>query len=142
MNIFKSKKEKPPVQNSDTVRAAYEILQRYKAGKASVEGRIIENEQWWKLRHRKDSTTSPSAWLFNSIINKHADAMDNLPTVSCLPREESDTASAKLLSDILPVILDENKFERTYSDCWYDKLKAGSSCYGVFWDDDADFVAG
>ena len=133
MNIFKSKKEKPKAQNSDTVRAAYEILQRYKAGKASVEGRIIENEQWWKLRHRKDSATSPSAWLFNSIINKHADAMDNLPTVSCLPREESDTASAKLLSDILPVILDENKFERTYSDCWYDKLKAGSACYGVFW---------
>lgn len=134
MNIFKTKKEEKRLpQNADTVKAAYETLQRYKAGKASVEGRIIENEQWWKLRHRKDSTTAPSAWLFNSIVNKHADAMDNLPTVSCLPREASDTASAKLLSDVLPVILDENKFEKTYSDCWYDKLKAGSACYGVFW---------
>ena len=48
MNIFKSKKEKPTAQNSDTVRAAYEILQRYKAGKASVEARIIENEEWYR----------------------------------------------------------------------------------------------
>ncbi|MBE6588055.1 MAG: hypothetical protein E7647_06545 [Ruminococcaceae bacterium] len=135
MNIFKSKKEaKSLPQNGDTIKAAYEILQRYKQGKASLEARMIENEQWWKMRHRDGTDTTPSPWLFNCITNKHADAMDNLPTVTCLPREASDTAAAKLLTDIMPVILDENKFEKTYSDCWYDKLKSGCACYGVFWD--------
>lgn len=141
MNIIKSKNQKKrfPITN-DTVKAAYETLQRYKAGKASMEARMIENEQWWKLAHYsdKDDDTKASAWLFNSIINKHADAMDNIPTVSCLPREEGDTAGAKLLSDILPVILEENKFELTYSDCWYDKLKTGTACYGVFWNPSLD----
>lgn len=134
MSILKNTKKELPI-NSSTVKAAYETLQRYKAGKANLEARIIENEQWWRLKHYDSDTknTTPSAWLFNSIVNKHADAMDNLPTVACLPREKGDSAGAKLLSDILPVILDENKFESTYSDCWYDKLKWGSACYGVFW---------
>ncbi len=135
MSIFKIKDEakQKPIKN-EHAREAYATLQRYKAGKASLEARIIENEQWWRMRHYNfDAGTTPSAWLFNSIINKHADAMDNLPTVACLPREERDISASKLLSDILPVILEENKFENTYSECWYDKLKSGSACYGVFW---------
>ena len=28
-----------------------------------------------------------SAWAFNSILGKHADAMDNIPTANILPRE-------------------------------------------------------
>ena len=36
---------------NDTIRAAYATLEKYKAGKASLEQRIIDNEQWWKLRH-------------------------------------------------------------------------------------------
>lgn len=133
------KKTNTPV-NDDTVKYAYETLQSYKSGKTSIEERIIENEQWWKMRHysTKDTETSASAWLFNSIINKHADAMDNLPTVSCLPREKGDVTASALLNDILPLILEQNKFEHTYSDCWYDKLKAGTSCYGVFWDPTLD----
>ncbi len=132
MNTEKKNKSKI---TDGSVAAAYEILQNYKAGKASIEGRIIENEQWWRMRHygTKDTDTSASAWLFNSVINKHADAMDNIPTVSCLPREKGDIPAARLLSDVLPVILEQNKFENTYSDCWYDKLKAGTACYGVFW---------
>jgi len=136
MSFFKNHAKEQTRVSSDTVKAAYELLQKYKAGKASVDARIIENEQWWKLRHLANSKddTVPSAWLFNTIINKHADAMDNLPTVACLPREASDKGSAKLLSQIIPVILEENRFEGTYSDCWYDKLKGGTACYGVFWD--------
>ena len=74
-----------------------------------------------------------SAWLFNSIANKHADAMDNFPSVSCLPREESDRASAEILSQVLPVIFERNGFEKLYSDAWWYKLKAGTAVYGVFW---------
>ncbi len=134
MSIFKIKDEAKSLKiTNDTVKAAYETLNRYKRGKSALESRIIENEEWWRLRHYQKNDTTPSAWLFNSIINKHADAMDNLPTVSCLPREERDTNAAKLISDVLPVILEENSFEHTYSECWYDKLKSGTSCYGVFW---------
>ncbi len=124
---------------TDTINAAYETLSRYKAGKANLEGRIIENEEWWRMRnHEKGSDVSSTAWLFNSIINKHADAMDSLPEATFLPREAGDTAAAGLLCDIIPVILEENKFEKTYSDCWYDKLKSGACCYGVFWDASRD----
>lgn len=134
MEFFKTKKDGK--KDADLVIRAYETLNAYKAGKASVDSRIIDSEQWWKMRHHagKDSDVTPSAWLFNAIINKHADAMDNLPTVTCLPREAGDSAAARLLSQIIPVILEENKFESTYSECWYDKLKGGSTCYGVFWD--------
>ena len=87
------------------------------------------------MRKSKESEVQPvSAWLFNSIANKHADAMDNFPSPNILPREERDKADAKMLSAIIPVILDQNDFEKTYSDVWYYKLKSGTGVYGIFWD--------
>ena len=121
------------------LREAMETLRRYKAGKANLEARIIENEQWYKLRHtdrlRRTGEDIPptSAWLFNSIANKHADAMDSYPEPNVLPREESDREEASALSSILPVILEQNRFEATYSDLWWYKLKNGTGVYGVFW---------
>jgi hypothetical protein len=52
-----------------------------------------------------------SAWLFNSIANKHADAMDNFPRVNCLPREISDKETAEILTEILSVVFERNDFE-------------------------------
>ena len=123
---------------------AAETLKKYKDGKANLENRIIENEQWWKMQHwglvDKGKKETPenrpkprSAWLFNSIINKHADAMDNYPEPAILPREESDKALAEILSDVIPVVLERNGFEQTYSDAWWQKLKGGTAVYGVFW---------
>lgn len=125
---------------NDTVHAAYTTLEKYKAGKASLEQRIIDSEQWWKLRHydEKNKDSIATGWLFNTIINKHADAMDNIPEATCLPREKSDRPAARLLTEILPLILEQNHFEDTYSDCWYDKLKYGAACYGVFWNKSLD----
>ena len=40
---------KKPV-DADAVRRATQIMQSYKQGKANLENKIIENEQWWKLR--------------------------------------------------------------------------------------------
>ena len=74
-----------------------------------------------------------SAWLVNSIVNKHADAMDNFPEPSVLPREMGDSQDAEVLSDILPVILEQNDYEQTYSDMWWYKLKTGTGVTGVFW---------
>jgi len=124
----------------EDISRATQTLQKYKQGKANLEKRVIENEQWWKLQHwsliQKSNTGDPepaSAWLFNCIANKHADAMDNFPQPSVLPREESDADAAKTLSSVIPVILEKNEFEQTYSDVWWYKLKTGTGCYGVFW---------
>ena len=122
------------------VKEADEILRKYKQGKANLEKRIIENELWYKLRHwecmrgEKEQVQPTSAWLFNVIANKHADAMDNAPAANILPREEGDKQEAENLSSILPVILDQNDFESVYDEVMDYKLKNGTGVYGVFWD--------
>lgn len=45
-----------------------------------------------------------------------------------------DEDSAKVLSSVLPVILENNDYEQTYSDNWWEKLKHGTAAYGIFWD--------
>ena len=136
-----------PIGREQIAKAVAE-LQRYKQGKAALEQRLMEDELWWELRHWEaigrndgsrakkiaDGTPQPtSGWLFNSIMNKHADAMDNYPEPLALPREKSDIESAKALSSVLPVILEYNDFEQTYSNQWWEKLKHGTGSYGVFW---------
>jgi hypothetical protein len=127
------------------IRRASEILSHYKRGKTNLEERIVKDEMWWKIRHweviksKKDSTPAPSsAWLFNTILNKHADAMDNFPEPCALPREKSDEKSATVLSSILPVVLENNDFEDTYSRNWWEKLKHGTAAYGIFWNNEKE----
>lgn len=138
--------ERPNVIGKEEVRKATTILEKYKEGKANLEDRVIKDEQWWKLRHweaigKEEDENTPeatSAWLFNTIISKHADATDNYPIPAVLPREQSDEESAKTLSEVLPVILENNQFDDTYSECWWDKLKHGTGIYGVFWNPTKD----
>lgn len=124
----------------EQVQKANLTLQKYKEGKANLEKRIVDNEQWYKLRHwecmrgNKKDIQPTSAWLFNCIANKHADAMDNFPAPNILPREEGDKAEAEMLTSIIPVILDQCDFEQTYSEVQNYKLKTGTGVYGVFWD--------
>lgn len=130
-----------PKIGREEIHAADLILQRYKQAKKNLERRIIDDEQWYKLRHWDSMAASDtsevkpvSAWLFNAILNKHADAMDNFPQPNILPREEGDRAEAEMLSAVIPVILDQCDFEQVYSDTWLYKLKSGTGVYGVFWD--------
>lgn len=129
----------------EQVREARATLRKYKQGKTHLENRIVDDELWWELRHwesiqggkEKENTASKpkptSAWLFNSIVNKHADAMDNYPEPLVLPRERGDEQSAKTLSSILPVVMEYNDFEDVYRENWWEKLKHGTAAYGVFW---------
>ncbi len=133
-------KERLPIGEKE-VQQAFQILQEYKKGKANLEQRIVENEQWYKLRHwecmrkkEKKEIEPTSAWLFNCIENKHADAMDNFPSPNILPREEGDKQDAEMLSAIVPTVLDQNDFEGTYSAAWHDMLKGGTAVYGIFWE--------
>lgn len=126
---------------------AIQTLKDYKSGKANLENRIVEEERWWKLRHwdvirgrnsanlRADEARPEptSAWMFNSIANKHADIMDNYPEPNVLPREMQDEGDAETLSSILPVVFERNEYEQTYSKAAWYKLKHGVAAKGVFW---------
>ena len=122
-----------------------QILQKYKAGKAMTEQRIVASENWWKLRNTTEEQKqtmigmdggfkSVSGWLHNVIVSKHADAMESFPEPNVLPREAGDKEEAQRLSDIIPCILEQNSFEETYSDVIWSKLKSGTGVYKVVWD--------
>ena len=134
----------------EEISLAMDTLKRYKSGKSHLEHRVVEDELWWELRHweaiRKDATFGgqraadlldphpTSAWLFNTLMNKHADAMDNQPEPVILAREQSDEQSAEVLSSVVPVIMENAHFDSTCSLAWWEKLKHGTAVYGVFWD--------
>ena len=146
MLLTMSEQQRRTVIGQEDIKKAAETLQKYKAGKANLEKRIVEDELWWELRHweavgkkaaqygQKTPAQPSSAYLFSAILNKHADAMDNFPEPIALPREKSDEECAKMLSSVLPVVLEANNFEKTYDMAWWEKLKHGSPAYGVFWD--------
>ena len=134
-----------PKIGAEELRRANDILKKYKEGKTRLEQRIIDNEQFWKLRHweqmekegqggNSGDPQPASGWLVNCILSKHADAMDCYPAPTVLPREPDDRQEAQRLSRILPVVLKKNQFKRTYSSAWWYKLKSGCAVYGVFWD--------
>ena len=133
--------EETQVIDKKAIEKAVETLKKYKDGKKNLEDRIVEEEQWWKLRHWDvigkgelgDRPQPTSAWMFNSIAAKHADIMDNYPEPNVLPRERGDEQSAKILSSILPVIYERNNYEETFSDAAWYKLKHGVVAKGVFW---------
>ena len=126
----------------ERINKAIQTLVRYKAGKGTLESRLIEVEQWWKVRHwewmqekgAKNDIKTASAWLFNTVMSKHADGIQSVPEANILPREEDDKPTAKMLSAIIPCILEQNEFEEVYSDYLWQKLKGGTGAYGVFWD--------
>ena len=126
----------------EEIKRAMETLKKYKKGKERLDQRVIDDEEWFKLRHwnkirkeqSKEAIEPVSAWLLNCVLNKHADAMDNFPEANIVSREELDKPEAKILSSIIPLILEHDNFEDTYDRCWWRKLKSGTGVYGVFWD--------
>ena len=135
---------RPRIGAQEVLRAA-EILRKYRRGKENLDKRIIDNEQFWKLRHweqmekggeggNPQDVRPASGWLVNCILSKHADAMDSYPEPTVLPREPGDRKEAEVLTRVLPVILKNNRFKKAYSQAWWNKLKSGCAVYGVFWD--------
>lgn len=132
--------EKLPI-GKDEIRRAADILRSYKSAKAHLEKRIIENEQFWKLKQwerynegNKSDIRPASAWLWNTVVSKRADYMDSFPEPNILPRMPDDEAEAQRLTDVIPVILDQNGFKSVYRDVVTYKLKQGTGVYGIFWD--------
>ncbi len=112
------------------IRYAAETLAQYKRERKELEERMSEENRVWRSVY---SGGESSSWIFNSILNKHADIIDSIPTCVCLPRERCDEEDARILSKIIPVITERADFEQTYSDNSWEKLKHGTAVYGVFW---------
>ena len=121
------------------------VLEEYKSGKVRTEQRIVASERWWKLRNSEEEEKetnigkdggykSVSGWLHNVLVSKHADAMEAYPEPNILPRESGDRGEARMLSSIIPCILEQNHFEDTYSDVMWQKVKTGTGVYKVVWD--------
>lgn len=141
---FLIEEARPSAITKERLREAVQTLEKYRSGKARFERRLIENDKWWRLQHwdviPEEGTTTlktKSAWLVNVILSKHADMMDAYPEPSFLPREPADEAEAKMLSSVVPVLLQQAEFEQTWSENNWKKLKSGTAIYGVYWDKDA-----
>ena len=143
-NVGLNDKKINSVIGEDEIREAAVILAKYRSAKANLDARVIENENWFRLRHweqlrdNKDRTKKHSAWLFNSIVTKHADFMDSIPECTVLPREEGDSPEAERLTGVLPVVFERNNWASVYSDGAYQKLKTGTAVYSVLWNSSAD----
>lgn len=124
---------KMPIGSEEVLKAT-EILRKYKEGKVNLENRIVENEQYWKLKQYQGTDLKATSYLWNCINTRHADAMDGYPTCNIQPRQFDDREEAEKLSAILPVIFEQNRYEETYSDLIYYFLKNGGAVQGVFWD--------
>lgn len=130
---------KPKIDDKAVAKAS-EILRKYKEGKARLEQKIIANEEFWKLRQwnymndGKDDFKPATAWLWSCIQSRYSDAMDSYPTCNFQPRQSDDKAEAKKLSSVVPVILEQNRYEDVYSDIVWYTLKHGGSIQGIFWD--------
>ena len=125
----------------EQARRAMDTLLRYKQGKSALEARVIASEDWWRMRSwqriqkgNPEDDKWTSAWLFNVIMGKHADAIAAYPAPAIRPREPDDREEAAKLSSVLPVILEQNDFEEVYSDSQWTKLKQGTLIWHVKWD--------
>ena len=129
-----------PKIGTEEVQKASQILRKYKDGKQRLEQKIIHNEQFWKLRQwnymndGNDDFKPATSWLWSCIQSRYSDAMDSYPTCNFQPRQEDDKQEAKKLSAIVPVILEQNRYEDVYSDVVWYTLKHGGSIQGIFWD--------
>ena len=129
----------------ERIQKATRTLLEYKKAKASVDRRVIAAQQWWKLKNWEQiennrgtagavTHKSSTAWLWNCIVGKHADAIDSYPEPVILPRMPEDKQEAAILSEIIPVGLQMNGFEETYSRCQWQKMQEGTAVYFCGWD--------
>lgn len=137
-------KKKSETITTEIVKQAEARRQKYAKGKKSLDEKATANQKWWRGRHwseikkdnksLEDAEKPTSAWLFNSIINKHADMMDNFPKPNVLPRSRDSQIDAEKLAKIVPVVLEQNGYQTTYSRKAYDYISDGTAITGVFWD--------
>ncbi len=131
--------------NPEFISKALSAFDDYKGQKAALEDRVRENNIWyksqyWKVLTPQNETEPATAFIFNAIENKYAEAVDNYPDPVLTERCAEDEKTAKLLSKILPLQLDMSNFKSCYKKNWRKKLKNGTAVYGVFYNEDRENV--
>ncbi len=132
--------EKMPI-GVEEINKAKEILERYRQGKNVLDLKTIENENFWKQRQYEcyqkpdgNNFIPASAWLWNCIVNKHAQLIEAYPSFNIIPRQEDDAEEAEVLSTILPVVLRQAGYQKTFSQTSRYKVIQGTGITGIFWD--------
>ncbi len=140
---IKIEKTKAPVLSKEETAKMLKAFESYRNAKEPIDKNVIENENWFKGNHwqyisganpERSAFKPAGSYLLNGIWHRHSEAMENYPKPVLLEREKGDRENAELLSRVIPLILKKNRFDSTYSDIWWYKLKQGSGVYGVFWD--------
>lgn len=137
---------KKPIDEK-ALRKANELLQEYKNGKARLEKRLRDHEEYWKMHQWQSGAGNAhlsgedarykvysTPWLHTCLETRIADAMDAYPTCNFLPQAKDDEEEAKRLSKIAPVILNRCGYERTYRRSARYCLMHGAFLQGAFWD--------
>ena len=130
------------------VKNAQERCRKYADSLKTFAERLKVNDEYYRQRYenimdRDKQELLPrraSAYLLNSIFNKVADMMDNIPAPNVLPREKSDETTASLLSKVVPVVMERNHFKKTYYRAALEKINNGVAIYGVFWNPTAEGI--
>ena len=129
----------------DRINKASAILDDYRKGKQVLEQKTIENEDFWKQRQyecftrpNNEQFIPASGWLWNCIVNKHAQLLSAYPKFNIIPRRKENEAEAQVLTDILPIVLRQAGYRKTYSRVARYKVTQGTGVTGVFWDGTAD----
>ncbi len=124
---------------------AFSAFEEYRGEKADLEQRIRENNIWyksqyWNIQNQNSDTEPATAFIFNAIENKYAEAVDNFPEPVITERCLGDEQTAKLLSKILPLQLEICNFKSCYKNNWRRKLKHGTAIYGLFYNEDKEDI--
>lgn len=126
--------------NEDRINKWNATLRTYKNKRAIIDEKIRSNEEFWRMRQWKARgqngamETPSTAWLFTCIQGKLADVMDSYPTGNFRPRQRDDVEEAKRLTSVVPVIIAQNNFEKTYREVSEYTLKNGTGVYHVYFD--------
>lgn len=120
---------------------ALEAFRTYKADKLSLINRIKDNERYYRDSYSHffgeldKKLTCNSSFIFSSIENARADAIENYPTPNILERDPDGSNSADVLSKVIPAQLDISDFKSVYKENVRNKLKYGTAIYGVFYNE-------
>ena len=124
---------------SEFIDKAKRCLEQYENEKHTLVERIKDNLSVYRQEYaqlydkNKNSTEPKSAFILSAVENKQADFSDNFPIPNLLAREPSDEETAKLLTQIIPTILDNTEFKKVYKEHSRQKIKKGTGIYGVFY---------
>lgn len=143
-NVEMDNAQKPftSIVNDEYIKNLGSVLTKYTNGKKKLEEKIIENDEWYRMQHwdlirgkgkSKDDPEPVTGYLFSTLSNKHADMMDYYPQPNFIERHQDDLKEAEMLDSIMPMILDQINFRKTYSDAAWYYLKQGFVIYGSFW---------